>query len=335
VKKDYAIPLCNESRSEWDNALKGLKHSFAHTWDNCYAMHLSTGYKTFLYCFEDDDIRIVCPFAEREYGKHKDIVTPYGFSGLPGNGDSKEFKEYWYDFMKKKNYVCGYISINPVFQNDTYFDPDDAFQTTNLFFFDLTKSLTELFEDLNSNRKKQIKNFRRFESSFIYDRKIITDFLLNNYHDFLKSVNASEANYFSTETLEYICSLDNVYMVGAGSADKTEAVYIFSYTDHIGDCMFNISVPEGRKYTSLLFWSGLKFFRSKKIPLMNLGGGLREDDNLALSKARYGGYKLPFKSLKQIYDADAYNQLCIEKGIDAEDKSGYFPAFRKELKVES
>ena len=77
MKKDYIIPLNRESKPDWDNALKGIKHSFAHTWDNCYAMHLSTGYKTFLYCFEDNDIRIVCAYAERECGKHKDIVTPY------------------------------------------------------------------------------------------------------------------------------------------------------------------------------------------------------------------------------------------------------------------
>ena len=327
--KDYVISLNKESKPEWENALKGIKHSFAHTWDNCYAMQLSTGYETFLYCFEDHDLRIVCPYAEREFGNYKDIVTPYGFSGFAGNGDSKDFRNCWLEFMKRKKYVCGYISINPVFQNNTYFNKEEAYQSTSLHFFDLTKSLTDLFENLDANRKKQIRNFRRYESAFIYDRRILTEFLLDNYYDFLNNVNASQANYFSRETLEYICSLENVYMVGAGSSGNTEAVYVFSYTDYIGDCMFNISLPEGRKHTSLLFWSGLKFFRSKKIPLMNLGGGIREDDKLALSKDRYGGYKLPFVNLKQIYNPEIYNQLCKDAGADAGDRRGYFPAYRK------
>ena len=62
---------------------------------------------------------------------------------------------------------------------------------------------------------------------------------------------------------------------------------------------------------------------------MNLGGGINEDDNVALSKERFGAYKLPFNNLKQVYDEDIYNKLCHEKGIDAIDRTGYFPAYRK------
>ena len=72
------IPL--ESRVEWQNALQGIKHAFAHTWENCYAMHLTTGFTTYLYCFEAENIRIVCPIAEREFQGYVDIVTPYGLS---------------------------------------------------------------------------------------------------------------------------------------------------------------------------------------------------------------------------------------------------------------
>ena len=40
---------------------------------------------------------------------------------------------------------------------------------------------------------------------------------------------------------------------------KTEAVYIFAYTEFEGTCLFNVALPEGRIYSPLLFWSGLKF----------------------------------------------------------------------------
>ncbi|MEO8399065.1 MAG: hypothetical protein ABI550_04520, partial [Ignavibacteriaceae bacterium] len=183
--------------------------------------------------------------------------------------------------------------------------------------------------NLDSNRKKQLKHFRKIESSFIYDRKILTEFLLNTYYNFLNKVNASTVNYFNKETLKYICSLENIFMVGAGGANNPEAVYIFSYTPYIADCLINVAVPEGREYSTLLFWGGLKYFRSKKIPLINLGGGVKLHDKIALSKERFGGYKLPFKSLKQIYDLNAYNKLCIEKGVDPDDLSGYFPPYRK------
>lgn len=326
--REYTIPL--ESRSEWNEALKGLKHSFALTWDNCYAMNLTTGYKTFLYCFEEDGIRVVCPYSERNYGGYTDIVTPFGFSGFTGNGNCETVKESWFNFMKEKKYVCGYISMNPVFENESYYKQEEAYQTTRLHIFDLTKSLTELFDNLNSNRKKQIKNYRSMETKFIYDKKKLIEFFIDNYTNFLERVNASSANYFSRETLEYLCSLENVFIVGAGEENKVEAVYIFLYTKYIGDCMFNISTEAGKKYASYLFWCGLKYFRSKKIPLLNLGAGVTSDDNLDQSKERFGGMRYPFKSLKQIYDSSVYQKLCVEKGIKASDLSGYFPLYRKE-----
>lgn len=318
-----------ESPSQWKETLKGIKHSFAHTWENCYAMHLTTGYNTYLYCFEKENIKILCPVAERDYNGYKDIVTPFGFSGFTGSGDYSDFKKYWKEFVKEKNYVCGYISINPVFQNDSYFSSEDSFSSASLYYIDLTLSLTELFENLDTNRRRQIKNYRKIESSFVYDKVILTEFFIDNYYDFLKRINASSANYFTKETLRYICSLENVFMVGVNKNNKIEAIYIFGYTDYIGDCLFNISTAEGREHTAPLSWCGLKFFRSKKIPVMNLGGGFKEEDTLAQSKERFGAYKLPFVNLKQVYNYEVYKKLCRDSSADEKDLSGYFPAYRR------
>ncbi|MBA3705989.1 MAG: hypothetical protein H0W84_08855 [Bacteroidetes bacterium] len=321
------IPL--DSEKEWDDALKGIRHSFAHTWENCYAMSLTTGLRTFLYSYKNEDTRIICPFAERDFKGYTDIVTPYGFSGFTGNGNSSKFTDHWNEFVKERKYICGYISLNPLLQHDAYFKKEDGFKSTNLYFIDLNLSLTELFENLDANRKKQIKDYRSVESAFVYDRKILTEFFIDNYYDFLKRTNASEANYFSKETLDYLCSLDKLYMVGVGKQGKIKAVFIFGYTDFIGDCLFNVALPEGREYSPFLLWSGLKFFRKKKIPVMSLGGGIKEDDSVALSKERFGSYKLPFINLKQIYNKDIYNKLCSEQGKDPDNIEGYFPAYRK------
>ncbi len=320
-----------DSKGEWDQALEGIKHSYAHTWENCNAMQLTTGNYTYLYSYENGSTRIICPVSEREYKGYTDIVTPYGFSGFSGNEDCPDFRFHWNEFVRDKKYVCGYISLNPLFQNKTYFEYRDAYKSTNLYFIDLNLSLTELFENLDSNRKKQIKNYKNLESKFIYDRNILTSFFIKNYYDFLARINASAAGYFNNGTLEFICSQDNVFMVGAGKHDKVVAIYIFGYTEYIGDCLFNVAVPEGREYAPLLLWCGLKFFKKKKIPVMNLGGGLKEDDSVALSKERFGGYKLPFLNLKQIYDKDVYEKLCKDKGVNADDMNGYFPAYRKSV----
>jgi len=62
---------------------------------------------------------------------------------------------------------------------------------------------------------------------------------------------------------------------------------------------------------------------------MNLGGGLREDDSIAMSKERFGAYKLPFVNLKQVYNSNVYEKLCAEVKADPDDRNGYFPAYRK------
>ena len=318
------IPL--ESEDEWTDAMKDIKHSFAHTWDNCYAMHLTTSHKTFLYRYENGNTRIICPIAERQFEGRTDIVTPYGFSGFAGNTDCPDFPHHWKEFAKQSGYVCGYLSINPAFENNTYFDEKNAVSRTSIYYIDLERSLTDIFESLDSNRRRQIKDYRRHESSFVYDRTRLTDFFKKNYYDFLDKYKMSSANYFSIATLDYLCSLENVMMVGTERNDEINSVYIFAHTLHEGLCMFNVAHSEGRENTPLLLWCGLKYFRSKKIPVMNLGGGSNDDDSIAHSKKRYGAYGLPFKSLTQVYDQSEYDALCKSTGADT--SGNYFPAYR-------
>ncbi len=315
-----------EAKDEWDDVLKNIRHSFAHTWDNCYAMHLTTSYRTFLYMYENGNTKIVCPIAERDFDGFKDIVTPYGFSGFTGNNDCPDFPHHWNEFTKKSGYVCGYISMNPVFENRTYFEEKDAVSRTSIYYIDIERSLTDIFESLDSNRRRQIKDYRRHESSFIYDKSRLTEFFKREYYNFLDRYKMSSANYFSMATLDHLCALDNIMMVGTSSEDKVNSVYIFAHTPHEGLCFFNVAKPDARESTPLLLWCGLKYFRSCKIPVMNLGGGSNDDDSIAHSKKRYGAYGLPFKSLAQIYDRSVYDTICTRAGADMNDK--YFPAYR-------
>jgi hypothetical protein len=61
--KHECIPL--DSPGAWKDALQDIPHAFAHTWESCRAVYLTTRLPTYLYCFEDESARIVCPIAER------------------------------------------------------------------------------------------------------------------------------------------------------------------------------------------------------------------------------------------------------------------------------
>jgi hypothetical protein len=60
---------------------------------------------------------------------------------------------------------------------------------------------------------------------------------------------------------------------------------------------------------------------------LNLGGGIRPGDDLAEFKRRFGAVELPLASLRQVYRADAYEELCRAAGVTSE-RAGWFPPYR-------
>ena len=156
------IPL--DSPDEWRDALAGIAHGFAHTWEHCYAMQLTTGFRTYLYCFEKEGIRIACPIVEREFEGSIDVVKPFGFSGFIGNGACSDFPQRWKGFARQRGYVCGYLGLDPVFEDSTYFEPTETYQHNNLHVLDLTPNYDELFANLHVNRRRQLKKLGRYSS---------------------------------------------------------------------------------------------------------------------------------------------------------------------------
>ena len=320
----HCIPL--ESPEEWRLALNGIKHTFGHTWENCYAMYLTTGLKTYLYTFEQDNIRIVCPIAEREYGGYVDIVKPYGFSGFVGNGNSDEFPRYWEQLIKEREYVSGYLGLNPIFDYSRHFDSKDIHEYETVYVLDLTTSMDELFENMAKCRRKQLKHWNEIKSDLVLEQSVLRDFFLKNYYDFLNSKNAARFYFFSEETLSFLLNLDNVILVGAQNSGKVVAVYVFAFTGDVCEGLFNVSLPEGRHYTALLTWYAVNYAKSLDIPTFNQGGG---GGGMADFKRRFGSEEFPLRCLKQVYRPDIYEVLCRNVNVDPNDMAGYFPAYRR------
>jgi hypothetical protein len=317
-----------ESPVEWKNALQGIKHGFAHTWENCHAMRLTTGFKTYLYCFEADGVRIVCPIAEREFEGHIDIVTPYGFSGFVGNDDCADFPHYWREFVRERGYVCGYIGLHPIFENKTYFATNELYSYNNIYVLDLRLSRDQLFSNFHKNRKRDLKQWEKISGNLITDKTALKDFFLANYSEFFERKTATSAYDFCKSTLEFLLELENVVILGAGKVERVEAASTFTYTPGVADGFLHTSLAEGRHHSAALIWYAANYFKSIGIPLLNLGGGVRANDRLAWFKERFGGRKILLSCLKQVYDAAIYAALCAQVGADPADRTGYFPAYR-------
>lgn len=325
---ESCIPLSN--RAAWEKALVGVPHAFAHTWGSCHAMSLSTGDHTYLYIAEADNIRIVCPIAEREFNGYTDIYTPYGFSGFVGNGWHQSFSNTWARFVARRGYVCGYFGLNPFLDTASYFTPSALNSSNTVYALDLRENREGLFRRLHVNRRRQLAHFDKASEEFIDDKESLGRFFLAAYGPFFHERSASSVYDFNEATLSNLFSLENVFLVGAGANGQVQAVSVFAYTSEIGEYLFNVSIPEGRKHSAALIWSGMTRLQLIGIPTFNLGGGVRDGDGVARFKERFGARQVSLHCAKQVYRPDAYERLCEAVGESSSDMHGYFPAFRRQ-----
>jgi hypothetical protein len=198
-----------------------------------------------------------------------------------------------------------------------------------VYVIDLTRSEAELYHNLAKSRKAQLKDWEQLAAKLMFEKSVLAAFFLDHYLDFFQGKNASAVYHFSEATLSFLTSLENLLIIGAGDGEMVEAVSLFAYTPHGGDYLFNVSLPSGRQHAALLLWYGIHQLKSLGVPLLNLGGGVREEDGIAQFKARFGGEKVPLRALKQIYQPEIYAQLCRQHKVDPTEMNGYFPAYRR------
>lgn len=325
--EQHLIPLT--SPSLWKEALLDIPHAFGHTWESCYAMHLTSGYPTFLYFLEENEIKVICPIIERKFQGYIDIFTPYGFSGFVGNQDFPAFDQHWKEFAQSQEYVCGYIGLNPILGNESYCHSSDFYPYNTLYVLDLRLSIVDMFNKMSQNRKRQLKNFKDQIKNIISDKDILRPFFLTHYHAFFNQKDASPVYNFSIETLSYLISLENVLLVGQVDNGNVVAVSMFAYTPFGAEYLFNISLPEGKMHTVPLLWFGINCLKTLNIPYLNLGGGVKEGDSIAQFKQRFGAQEYRLSSLKQVYNKEVYTALCHETKNDPDYKEGYFPPYRQ------
>jgi hypothetical protein len=313
----------------WRRALVGVPHAFGHSWESCHAMSLTTGDPTFLYVFEEAGVRVVCPFSERLWEGRTDIYTPYGFSGFSGTGPCPALPAQWQDFTRRRGYVCGYIGINPLLFDPSYAEPDDLFTHNSIFTLDLTRSEADLFAAMSTNRKRAVRAAAREGWQPLEDRDALGAFLRETFVDFARSRNASASYMFSDATLRHVADLRTVLLLGAGTPEAVEAVSAFAFTPHGAEYLFNCSTPEGQRHSAILIWHAALRLKALGVPVLNLGGGIREDDGVADFKVRFGAERQPLSALKQVYDHEAYAQLCRAAGRDPAERGGFFPSYRQ------
>ena len=320
------IPL--ECGTDWELALHDIPHAFGHTWESCRAMQLSTGMETFLYRFTAGDATVVCPLAERLFRGRTDVVTPYGFSGFVGRGTVEEFPRLWREFARSQGWVCGYIGLNPILERSTDYEAADVFEHNEVYVLDLSADEADLRAALSANRRRQLRDWERSGAQVITDRAPLAAFCLREADAFFRTRQASPVYQFSRETWLALLELPNVLLFGAAARGSLAAVSLFAFTRTVGEYLFAFSTADGAGLSAPLLWHGARALRARGVRFLNLGGGIRRGDGVAQFKQRFGARVLPLRSLREVYDRPAFEELCRMSNCNPEDRSGMFPPYR-------
>jgi hypothetical protein len=321
-----AIPL--DSPLEWKQALSGIPHSFFHTWEHSYAMHLTHRLPAYLYCAESEGVRVVCPFIERPIGEYVDIATPYGFSGFAGNGDIPGLPPYWEQFVHSRGYVSAFIALHPLFFRSGYTRAEETHELKSLYFLDLSLEAEELLRRCSEKRRLFIRKWEKKGIAIVTDRRQLTRFALDNYQGFFGRKRAGPSYNIRPVTIQFLLSLENVLTIGAVREGRIEAFHLSSYTPYAAESFFYFDMPGAESRCISLIWEAAKRLGDIGIGAFSLGGGLEDGDAIDEFKRRFGAERRPLRALKQVIQPETYARLCAGVGVDPDDRKGYFPAYR-------
>jgi len=315
-----------EDSEGWSAALEGVQHSFAFSWECCRAIQATNNLPTYLYCYEDEGARVVCPFSERMCDGLVDIYTPYGVSGFAANGRSPSFADAWRNFCRVRGYVCSYLALHPRF--DEALHHEASHPGNPLYFLDVRLGADDLLRRMERGRRRSIKRWQTSGGTLSTDRDRLAAFLVRHYGSFMHRVGASAVNFLTPATLQMFCQSPQVEIMGAVEGNEVVAVHAYAHTRWDAESLLLLALPEGRTFMTALIWTAVEGCMARGIPSFNLGGGVQHDDAIAFSKKLWGGEQLPFRRLKEVYREPEYMKLCQAVGADPTDRSEYFPAYR-------
>lgn len=317
------LPLAE--RAEWDKALEGIPHAFTHTWEHCHAISLSTGVAPFLWRFDLGADRVVCPLMARPFDEFRDVATPPGVAGFAGRGAGGPLRAAWERFVHRERFVAGYLGLHPLFAAEPWRSAAQAYNS--LYILDLRQPAEKLLQRMDRNRRRELRSYQELLPRISTDRPALTRYLCEQYPAFADRVALPTSERWSLATLQAYCQAPATLLVGVSGPAGIVVAHLYAYTAHAAEFVLQIAAPNAREHTTGLLWHAVLLLQSQGVPLLNLGGGVKDDDAIAEAKQRLGADRHALRALREVYDPAAYAALCQRAGRDPE-APGYFPAYR-------
>lgn len=332
------------NKTEWDAYTeRSLMHEIFHTW---YYYSLNTEGEPLLFVYETAGLFIALPVIKRkiENSSFCDMTSAYGYCGPFSNINlaqlpsivANQFKTAFINFMTTQNAVCIFARLHPfinqqhILQNIGGVRPNGS-----TLYIDLTKSAEEQRDKYDKRLARQIRKLR--EKNYTIKELNAADGIKNftkMYWENMKRVNASAHYYFDEQ---YFANLLNA----EGFENKLLAIY--NGDELICGALLLISGEIIRNHLSATSPSYLKESPSKLLTdeisvigrrlgkkIFHLGGGLGgKQDSLFEFKRYFSKLELADQIWCYVNDADAYNNLVLNRRDEVYYEQNYFPLYRK------
>ena len=268
-----------------------------------------------------------------------DITTPYGYGGVDINANNNELLNYFFEQFEKycieNNIVSEFIRLCPFTNNyKNYNNKYELINISKTVYIKLDNP-DQIWNDMEGRSRttirKALSNNLDIKSGF--SREMLDEFI-KIYRDTMSRDDADNYYFFNDEFFnsiyENLGKFAKIYTVYLDKKPISSSIIMFNGTS----AHYHLSgtLSKYMKY-------GANNFGLYKIALdlcengcktFHLGGGYGGDNSPLLKfKRSFNKFgDLDFYIGKRIYNQEAYDKLCSIRNI--EDKSGFFPAYRKE-----
>jgi hypothetical protein len=311
----------------WTEALVGLRHPAAHTHSHVRAFARSSVDETVLYVAADADgaTAVACPLSIRGDEGERDVYSPYGFGGFASDRDRPEFADEWDAFASAQGWIASYVVQHPELTADLGFAPASSI---SCFVLDLAPSEEDLVAAMSRSRRQELRSWARRAPDLTEDRDEVLSFLLEFADDFFAEREAAAVYRFDPVTWTDLVGSAVVRVVGVREEGRVVAANVTAEHDGLADSLFLVCRPGAGGHSSPLVWEAARRCRTAGARSLNLGGGVRPDDQIAEIKRRFGATPRPATVHRCVHRGEAYAELCRRTGVSVS-TDGFFPPYRR------
>jgi len=326
MSEQYRVHEVNvDDKNAWNECIYNLNLSVYFTHE--YATIIKDNYNSdinILKMSNSTDGVILIYTKRSKIEPYQDIYSPYGMDGIFLWGDNQiETILNLNNYLKTKNFITYYQQTHPSYN----FDTSLISSSRTVYVLNIQSHLQIIWNKLHNNHRYEISKIEKSNFNIIHDTHELSLSINKLYTSTLNRVNANEIYYFKNESLIKLISSPISYSIGIKTDCDIDCILIFLIKDNWAEYYINASSDKGRSFTRFLIWQSIQHLKQIGIQYINLGGGVRDQDDLENFKKRFGGERANLNTINGITCKSEYQNLCNLFDIDTE--SNYFPPYWK------